>query len=522
MLIQRMSIAPDDPKLYRLFNDVTGGINTRVLANKIGDNQAVTLDNVELNIAGQRSKRMGYTAIANDVSNLPIKDLANYVRQGLQDYLIANEGTNLLTWKYNDATWTNIKNNLSSTTYGASIVAKESGLTPDDVIIYQNGTDNPFRIHINTSGTVDIQDLGSTTGAAGSPPKSLVMCWYGNRIWVLKNDQLYFSDAYDTDYSTSFDTVTNWYRIPVGEERALVATRDLGIIVMGKEAIWSIAPSSTPAATDQPQPLTTSYGCVAGKTACVVGDDVYWLAQDGVRALKRTVQDKLQTGASYPLSYAMKDEFDSINWTYIQKACAVYFDNRYLLAVPTGSSTYNNAVFAYYPDASAWVKWDMSVGSWSVHTVNGAQKLYFGDANNGVSYEMFHGTTDNGDTITMVEETRDEDFNQKLTKKVGGWIEVEALAAGSGNTLTIQAAVDGGNYATLGTISLSSSTAPTLPVNLPFTLSDEYVIREKLSLDTLGAFRTLQIKITNSDANTDPITIYNVNVTTFNEELDDE
>lgn len=522
MAISRVSIAPDDTKLYRLFNDVTGGVNTRVLANKIGDNQAVTLENVELNVAGQRSKRSGYDAVANDVSNNPPKELANYIRQGYQDYLIMHEGINLLSWKYNDATWTNIKNNLSASTYGATILAKESGLTPDDVIIFQNGVDNAFRIHINSSGTVDLQDLGNATGATASPPKSLVMCWYGNRIWVLKNDQLYFSDAYDTDYSTSFDTVTNWYRIPVGEERALVATRDLGIIVMGKEAVWSLAPSTTPVATDQPQPLTTSYGCAAGKTACVVGDDVYWLAYDGVRALKRTVQDKLQTGASYPLSYAMKDEFDSINWAYIQKACAVYFDNRYLLAVPTVSSTYNNKVFAYYPDAGAWVVWTMNVGAWSVHTVNGRQKLYFTDANNGQMYQMFSGTTDNGDPITMVEETRDEDFNQKLTRKVGGWIEVEALASGNGNTLKIEAAVDGGNYSTIATMALTGANAPTLPVSLPFTLSDEFVIREKFPLDTLGAFRTIQIKISNTDANADPITIYNVNVVTFNEELEDE
>lgn len=516
-------MASDDPKLYRLINDLTGGVNTRILASKIGDNQATMLQDVDLNIAGQRSKRGGSTAIANDVSNLPVKDLANFIRQGYADYLIMNEGTNLLSWKVGDATWTNIKNNLTNTTYGATILAKESGLSPDDVIIYQNGTDNPFRIHIDTGGTVAIQDLGNTAGTGtDSPPKSLVMCWYGNRIWVLSNDQLFFSDAYDTDYSTSFDTTTNWYRIPVGEARALVPTRDTGIIVLGKEAVWGIAPSATPAATDQPQPLTTSYGCVAGKTACVVGDDVYWLAQDGVRALKRTVQDKLQTGASYPLSYAMKDEIDSINWAYVEKACAVYFDNRYLLSLPTGSSTYNNTALVYFPAINAWVTWTLRAGSWALHTVSGEQKLYYGDSNNGLVSEMFSGTTDNGDTITMVEEHRDEDFQQKLTKKVGGWIEIEALSAGSGNTLSVEAKIDGGNYSVIGTVQLTSSTSPTLPVALPFTLSDQYVVREKISLDTLGAFRTLQIKITNSDANTDPITIYNVNIVTFNEELEDE
>lgn len=513
--------AVDDPKLFRLISDVSGGVNTRVQASKITDTQSTQLNNIEIGTPGQRSKRLGYAVVANDVSNYPIRDIGNYVRQNLQDHLILSNASNIYDWKYNDATLTDIGNQ-ANTTYTATLLAKESGLSPDDVIMLQNGTDNPMRIHINTAGTVDIQDLGNTSGTGSdSPPKSLVNCWYNNRWWILKSDQLYFSDAYDTDYSSAFDTVTNWYRMNVGEERALVATRDLGIVALGREAVWGLTPSVTPAATDIVQPIC-QYGCASGKTVCQVGDDIYWLSQDGVRALKRTVQDKLQTGDSKPLSYILKDEFDLINWTQIQKACAVYFDNKYILALPTGSSTYNNKVWVYYPAQQAWVTWDMNVGSMSVHIVNGQQRLYFGDANNGQMYEMFSGTTDAGSAITSTEETRDEDFGQRITKKVGGWIEIEAASAGSGNSLTVEAKVDGGNYSTLGTVVLSSATAPTLPVALPFTLSDEYVIREKLPLDSLGVFRTIQFRITNTDTNTDEIKIYSVNLVTFNEELEDE
>ncbi len=41
---------------------------------------------------------------------------------------------------------------------------------------------------------------------ATSPPITTVMEWYGNRIWCLKNDLLYWSDAYDSDYSTAFNS----------------------------------------------------------------------------------------------------------------------------------------------------------------------------------------------------------------------------------------------------------------------------------------------------------------------------
>lgn len=509
------AVSTDDPKLFRLISDVSGGVNTRVQASKITDIQATNLNNIDIGTPGQRSKRQGYAVVANDVSNYPIRDVGNYVRQSLQDYLIISNASNIYSWKYNDATLTDI-GNTANTTYATTTLMKESGISPDDVIMYQNGTDNAQRIHINGSGTVDIQDLADTNT---SPPKTLVNTWFNNRWWALLDDKLYFSDAYAADYSAAFDRTTNWYRMNVGEERALVATRDLGIVALGREAVWALSPSVTPAATDQVQPLC-QYGCAAGKTACIVGDDIVWLSQDGVRALKRTVQDKLQTGDSKPISYALKDEFELINWTYIQKACAVYFDNKYLLALPTGSSTHNDKVWVYYPSQQAWVTWDLNVGSWSIHTVNGKQRLYYGDADNGQLHEMFSGTTDAGSAITSTEETRDEDFGQRLTKKVGGWIEIEA-ASGSG-TLNIYAKVDGGNYSSLGTVSLTASGAPTLPVSLPFTLSDEYVVRVKLHLDSLGPFRTIQFKIENDEANTDEIKIYSVNVVTFNEEAEDE
>ena len=94
--------------------------------------------------------------------------------------------------------------------------------------------------------------------------------------------------------------------------------------------------------------------------------------------------------------------------------------------------------------------------------------------------------------------------------------------AGSGNSLLVEVALDGLNYQTLGTIDLSSSTAPVLPIDLPFTLTDSYIVREKLHLESLGRFRTIQIRVTNSDDNTDPIIFYGYNIVTFAEEYTNE
>jgi len=71
-------------------------------------------------------------------------------------------------------------------------------------------------------------------------------------------------------------------------------------------------------------------------------------------------------------------------------------------------------------------------------------------------------------------------------------------------------------------MTLTDSGAPTLPVVLPFTLSDAFIVREKFHLDQLGRYRQVQIKITNSSSNTDDIKIYNINLVAFPEEYRNE
>jgi hypothetical protein len=106
--------------------------------------------------------------------------------------------------------------------------------------------------------------------------------------------------------------------------------------------------------------------------------------------------------------------------------------------------------------------------------------------------------------------------------KSGGELEVEALVAGSGDSLTINVAVDGKDFQNLGTLSLDSDTAPTLPVNLPFTLADTFLCRQKYHLEGLGRFRTLQPQIINSNSNTDPIVVYGYTIITYPEPIQTE
>jgi hypothetical protein len=83
-------------------------------------------------------------------------------------------------------------------------------------------------------------------------------------------------------------------------------------------------------------------------------------------------------------------------------------------------------------------------------------------------------------------------------------------------------ALDGQNFQSLGSLDLSSATAPVLPIDLPFSLADTYVIRDKFHLDSLGRWKTIQVKLENTDKNTESIKAYGYSIVTFPEEYENE
>lgn len=516
MAINFLTPAPtDDSQLVVVRRDFSGGSNTRQHASRIAENQAETVENWDIGIPGETRKTAGTTLLSDLSSNAGVGAFGFEPRGGTNELLVV-EGTTLHGFTDFTPTATATAHKADFTTGLQTTILKAtcSGAS-GDVIIVSNGTDNVFQM---TQAGV-LTDLADDNTA---PPKTKVMAFFRNRLWGLKANLLYWSSALPATYASAFDRTTNNYNITVGDERAVVGLRDIGLICLGADAVYGINPSVIPSATDKPEKIL-DIGCVANKSACVVGDDVYFLSPDGVRGVFRTQQDKLQLGQTFPLSYPLKTEFADINWSSISKACSIYWDNKYFIALPTGSATYNNEVWVYYPALQSWmVISGWNVGAWAKVKVSGDERLYFIDSTDGLVYRAWSGNTNNGTAITSTLIGREEDCGKPLQYKYGGEIEVEADVAGSGDTLTVSVAIDGQSFQTLGTVDLSSDTAPILPVSLPFTLADSYILREKFHLESIGKWRTLQIKIEHSNSNTDPIIMYGYNLVTFLEEYQSE
>lgn len=505
----------DDSYLSIIRQDKSGGVNTRQFSSQIKDTEVEQLENIDISVFGKRSVRPGLTNVGTVNASLPIVGLYGFEPRGGTFKLMALAGTGLSIWNNTASFASPVKNDFTT---GLDTKMVKVGMTGQgDVLAISNGTDNVFIMKQDNT----FIDCGDTNT---SPPKTTAMTYYRNRLWALKANLLYWGDAVSSYYPGAFDRTTNAFNIPVGTERAIIGAREYGLVCFGADQIWGINPSVVPAATDKPEALVTEHGCAANETAVESGDDYYYLAVDGVRSLKRTIFDKLQQGVSYPLSYYQKDEFDLINWNAITKACAVYFDNKYFISLPTSGSTYNNRVWVYFPASKGWA----FISGWNVakfakFKVSGEERLYAGRAvTNGYVYRAWSGATDDGTAITMTETGRNEDLGKPAQKKVGGEVKVEALSTGDYN-ITVRASFDNGGFNTLGTMNLAGNLI-TFPVTFPVLFGLAATSYKKFHIDSYGEWYRIQLQLECTDtmnAESD-VTILNDSIATHISEYDSE
>jgi hypothetical protein len=82
-----------------------------------------------------------------------------------------------------------------------------------------------------------------------------------------------------------------------------------------------------------------------------------------------------------PLSDAINDQIQLINWAYASNAVATFWNNRYYLAVPTGTSTTNNTVLVFNFLNGEWESVDTFPGGYDIlnfHVIsyNGTKRIH--------------------------------------------------------------------------------------------------------------------------------------------------
>jgi len=178
---------------------------------------------------------------------------------------------------------------------------------------------------------------------------TLTISTYDNRGIA---DEIIASDILD---SNTYDRVLNQFRISGGTADYTVAMHgfyDDALVVMNRNSIHAVVGTQGSLADTVVKELTNEVGCLARKSVVMQANNLMFLSDNGVYALT-FLNDYNLRGTEEPLSKNIQPYIDRINARLAGDATAVYYDNRYYLAVPLDSvvgaddAQGNNAILVF-------------------------------------------------------------------------------------------------------------------------------------------------------------------------------
>ena len=207
---------------------------------------------------------------------------------------------------------------------------------------------------------------GASTGTlVRLPPVDWIEEFNSRTVIPFERDELLLSDVQSAE---TFDNVYAQFRIKPGTNDWLMGVcpyQDDKLLVFYRKSIHALLFDANNLTLSQALIVAPDVGCVARQTIKTCGDFIIWLSDNGVYQL--SVGDLLSLrGSQLPFSDKIQDQIGLINWAYADKAVAAYYNNRYYLAVPTGTSTKNNTILVFNFINKEWESVDSYPGSFSV------------------------------------------------------------------------------------------------------------------------------------------------------------
>lgn len=307
------------------------GLNTQESPVQLDPSFATVANNCVIDKSGRLASRKGYVPSTSDVTALG----GNGITAMLE--FIDSTGSTTFLSAGNNKIFSG-KNTLTDIT--------PSGYVPtaDDwnIVSFNNAAYFFQEDHeplVYTGGT--LSTIANAGGLGTIPEADVALAAFG-RLWAANTSSngytLYWTDLLDGTKWTggggssgSLNLRTAW---PRGyDEIVSITAHNNFLIIFGKESILMYEGAEDPA-TMQLVDTIVDIGCVARDTVKVIGTDVLFLSQEGVRSLGRTIQEK-SVGIG-DISANIKDDMIG----YIRNGlagCSATFspaDNLYLVTFP--------------------------------------------------------------------------------------------------------------------------------------------------------------------------------------------
>lgn len=220
-----------------------------------------------------------------------------------------------------------------------------SGIAPDLTVAPQTSINNNIQTQV-----------GYTTQFGSIPPSDFAFYFQNRLVCNLSKTAIAAGDI----LSENFDFTVNSFIINQGGNDSIVGVlpwiENQFLVFMSRSIyIAFIDPRFDPSIPDQSQitVVTTQVGCLARHSIVSAGQFVYFLSGKGVHMITPALDLKL-IGNTLPLSEPIDNFFDNVNFSAINKSISSYYDNRFFISMPTGTSTRPDKTLIYNTLNQAW------------------------------------------------------------------------------------------------------------------------------------------------------------------------
>jgi len=367
-----------------------------------------------------------------------------------------------------------------------------------------------------TDGTNNVRSYNGTaftdelTGV-GNPPICKYLISHTNRLFAggvtATPDALFASDLID---GSTWDNVN--FQIRIGGDSGdpitgLASWMGHTLVVFKQRSCYAVTsnPQETTAATWTVENIDTKIGCVSHRSIAQVGQDIFFLAPDGIRTVK-SILEGAGRAVSEPISVGIQDLIDTINWNAsIDQAAAVFWRNHYILSVPTGSSVTNNTCIVFNTVTRAFVgSWTWDATQFATSAFSGEVRLLFSTEEGKAMFYQDHvkvasetaaAYQDDGENYESHILTRGLSFGQQFNEILPNHVELE-LKPALADRVNIRASMDEGEEVVINQTPISSTTSTvTLPFVLPIAFPKTAPIINSYNLINNGPCREIQFKI---------------------------
>ena len=483
-------------------NDFSKGMNSFDRSDLIEPSQGASMVNVVINRFGRLTKRKGQNLFNADVGSTAFRGLGRFDPDRTTSYMVAASGTDVIASLSNETTW-RFLNAASQLTAGKDTEFVQA----NDLLFVLNGFDNTSFWTGSTFQTADVYP--------SSPPSATTGAWLRNYLFLggatTETDWVYFSNNLDP---LTFDA-SDIIKINTGDGQAiqrLIPYRLNELIVYKERSIFVLDIEGATLSGWTVQPISKVIGTPAPRSVVSLGNDQWFLSSEpvAIRSLQRTEFDKILVDI---VSKPIQDIFEgtntfgfSLNKTHMSKACAILFDNKYIIAIPTGTSTVNNTVLVFDFLTGGWY---IIKGWYPSSWIEFNNRLFYTDANDGSVLEVFTGTigdyAEGPETRTYGSEptigiefvyvTKSLDFDKPENFKILDALEVQFEPTGNYSVETL-INYDNDGWDLVGDTNLAGNSL-TLSVTLPSALANGGVARETFHTQKYNEFRAMQAMIRN-------------------------